>query len=97
MGFRFIRSERLPLTSAATTYDGATGEVSTGSDTIAAGAVRCMAWQKMGILLAVGKDVNGRIDQLPTKHYSTQVYMSMTFGGTRMEEEKVIEVICTID
>ena len=34
MGFRFIRTERLPVTASATTYNAATGEVGTGSDTI---------------------------------------------------------------
>jgi len=101
MGFKFIRTERLPVTTAVTYYNPLTGAVNaplTGAFTATApvGARRCVAWQKLGILLAVGKDVEGKISELPEKHYAKQVYACMTFGSVRMEEEKVVEVI-TLD
>ncbi len=54
----------------------------------------CFAWAEDGIKLAVGKDVMSRIDERSDKSYSTQVYYCATFGSTRMEEDKVVSIIC---
>ena len=54
----------------------------------------CFAWAQDGIKLAVGKDVESRIDERADKSYSTQVYYCASFGSTRMEEEKVVQIIC---
>lgn len=95
MGFKFIRSERLPVTAAdITTGVDETGAVTGGSDTIAAGARRCIAWAEDGMVFATGVDLLVRIDELPTKRYSTQVYAAHQIGSVRMEEEKVVEVLC---
>lgn len=94
MGFKFIRLELLAATTATTTYNEVTGEVGTGTSTIPVGARRCFAWAKEGILLATAKGVNARVDELPNKNYSKQVYSSMSMGATRMEEVQVVEVIC---
>ncbi len=96
MGFKFIRLERLNQTAAAiTNFDAATGEIGSGSDTIVSGSRRCFAMAGSGLLLALGADVKGRIDELPQKHYSKQVYASMSMGATRLEESKIVEIICT--
>ncbi len=55
--------------------------------------VRCIAWAKNSLALAIGEDVNGRISERDDKNYSTQVYMSMDIGATRMDETGVVEVI----
>ena len=55
----------------------------------------CIAYAQDGIALAVGKDVNARIDERSDKSYATQVYYCMSIGATRMEEAKVVEVQCT--
>jgi hypothetical protein len=47
-----------------------------------------------GILLSMAKDVTVRIDPRPDKSYATQVYACMSLGATRMEEEKVVEILC---
>lgn len=95
MGFKFIRLERLNTTAAAiTNFDAATGQIGSGADTIASGSRRCFAMAGSGLLLALGADVKGRIDELPQKHYSKQVYASMSMGATRLEESKVVEIIC---
>ena len=52
----------------------------------------CIAYAQDGIALAVGKDVTARIDERSDKSYATQVYYCATFGATRMEEEKVVEI-----
>tara|TARA_R110002020_G_scaffold71209_2_gene184182 strand:- start:2523 stop:3386 length:864 start_codon:yes stop_codon:yes gene_type:complete len=54
----------------------------------------CFAWAGDGIKMAVGKDVTSRIDERSDKSYSTQVYYCATFGATRMEESKVVSVLC---
>ena len=55
----------------------------------------CYAFAQDGIKLAIGKDVMAKIDELPTKSYSTQVYYCSTFGATRMQEDKVVEIACS--
>lgn len=54
----------------------------------------CFAWAQDGLKLAVGKDVTARIDERADKSYSTQVYYAATFGATRMEEAKVVQIDC---
>ena len=54
----------------------------------------CIAFAQDGIALAVGKDVQARIDERADKSYATQVYYCMSIGATRMEEEKVVEIKC---
>jgi len=94
MGFKFIRTERLPVTTAATTYNINNGSVGAGTGTAASGARRAFAFQKEGLILAMAQDMVTKIEQLPQKHYATQVYASMGLGATRLEEEKVVEIIC---
>lgn len=55
---------------------------------------RCLAWCQSGLLLAVGQDIVTDIGPRRDKRNSTQVYVSASFGATRMEEEKVVEIIC---
>lgn len=95
LGFKFIRLERLLATANAANYSTTTGIVS-GSGTavtLAAGIKSCFAWAKSGLLLSTGMDISGQIDVLPTMSYATQVYASGSFGSTRMEENRVVEVI----
>ena len=95
MGFKFIRLERLPETTAAINFNGTTGQVDPGgAQVIAAGARRVIACAGSGLLLALGSDVKGRIDELPQKHYAKQVYASMSMCATRLEESKIVEVLC---
>lgn len=55
---------------------------------------KCFAFAGDGIKLAMGKDVMSRIEERADKSFSTQVYYCSTFGATRMEEEKVVEISC---
>jgi hypothetical protein len=54
----------------------------------------CFAWAEDGVKLAVGKDVMAKIDERADKSYSTQVFYCATFGATRMEEAKVVSILC---
>ena len=55
---------------------------------------RVFAWAMDGIKLAVGKEPTARIDERADKSYATQIYYAQTIGATRMEEKKVVEVLC---
>ena len=54
----------------------------------------CIAFAQDGITLGIGKDVNARIDERADKSYATQVYYCMSIGATRMEEAKVLGIVC---
>jgi len=92
MGFKFIEINRLNVTSS-TTATAASGVV--GAGVALTGTNRAViAWAKDGLLLSVGEDYVSKISERPDKGYSTQVYGRMSIGATRMEEEKVVEIIC---
>ena len=54
----------------------------------------CLAWAEDGLLLAVGADLQTRVSERADKNYATQVFCSMQIGATRMEEKKVVQVLC---
>lgn len=56
---------------------------------------RCPAWAESGMALGVFGSIMGRIEERPDKSYSTQVYTCGTFGATRVEEKKVVEILCS--
>lgn len=96
MGFKFIRTERLPRSSSNVTYTVTDGTVGAGGGTITASkSRRCIAWAQQGVLFASANSMFASIDKLPNKHFLNQIYVSQQFGATRMEEEKVVEVICS--
>lgn len=99
MGFEFHRLQRLPTS-------GSGGFVATIGLTAPMGAVtlstgngnnlrRCFAWQQDGLLLALGQDMETKIDLMPNKNYSTQVFARMSVGAARMLEEKVVGILCS--
>ena len=55
---------------------------------------RIPAWAKSGMCLAMWNDIEVRISERADKNYSTQVFATATFGATRLEEDKVIEILC---
>lgn len=62
--------------------------------TSSGGYRQALAYPKSAGLLGVAENINVRIDELPTKRYSYQVYSTATFGATRMWEERVIQILC---
>jgi len=71
LGFNFITSNRLDLTSSKRL---------------------CLAFTSQAIKLALGQDLMTRIDERADKGYATQVYVCMSVGATRMEEEQVVTI-----
>jgi hypothetical protein len=94
MGFNFVSLERLPRSVSNVTYTISNGAFGAGTGTVTASKSRCgFAWAQDGLLMSTAEEIMTKIDVLPTKHYSTQVYARMNIGATRMEEVKVLEVI----
>lgn len=89
MGFKFIHTERIPATSG---YYGADGSYNAASGTAFSNYDTVLAWAKSGVHLSVARDVTAKVDELPTKSYAKQIYLSMGIGATRLEEEKVVAV-----
>jgi len=56
---------------------------------------RVIAWAKDQILVCIGAEPQGRITELPTKNFSTQVFYSLMLGATRMSGTGVVEIRCT--
>ena len=92
MGFEFHRTERLDLQVDALSANTTTGVVGSGSTVV--GQRRCIFWAQDGLLLATSADMQTEIERRSDKSYSTQVYVSMGIGATRMEEEKVVIGLC---
>ena len=56
---------------------------------------RIFAWAKSGLHTGMWNDISGRISERDDKGYANQVYVSGTFGSTRTEEGKVVEILCS--
>lgn len=57
-------------------------------------ARRCIAYARSGMHLGLWNDITTRISERADKSYSNQVYVKATFGATRVEEGKVVEILC---
>lgn len=56
------------------------------------GATNCYAFAQDAIVLAVSKEPTVRITERDDKNYSTQVYVEMSLGATRVEGPAVVEI-----
>jgi hypothetical protein len=54
----------------------------------------CYAWQKYASILAIQKDIEGRMDERIDKNMAWQVYLRMCMGSTRLEEARIVQVAC---
>lgn len=98
MGFNFISIERLLTTAGRTLAASATtGVVGAGASIAGANFKSCIAWAQDGLILGTGMEVKGRMDERPDLSYAKQIYTEMSIGATRMDEVKVIEVVCKED
>lgn len=95
LGFKFIHIERLPVAnSAGIAFDANTGLYSASGAASQGGTeVSNFAFVGDGLLLGKNQEAFGRVTERDDMSFSNQVYVSMDFGGVRMEEVKVVEVI----
>lgn len=56
---------------------------------------RIPAWARSGMHLGIWNDINSSIDKRPDKSNAQQVLSKGTFGATRTEEGKVVEILCS--
>jgi len=82
MGFNFIHTERIP---GGLSYN---GSINTG------GLYYVPCWAKSGVALGMWNDVQAAVDKRPDKRNSWQVYVTGTFGGTRLEEKRFVQINC---
>jgi len=61
---------------------------------VAASIRQCAFYHKTGMVLGKWIDLLTSIDILPGKHFSAQIYAGQSYGATRLEEEKVVEIDC---
>jgi hypothetical protein len=54
-----------------------------------------LAWAEPAMKLGWSQEIMTRVDELPTKHYSTQAWAFAQFGATRVLDEGVVEIECT--
>ena len=59
-----------------------------------AGARLVYCWHRWAIQLAIQKEPSARADQRADKNYAWQVFMSMSIGASRLEEERIMEIAC---
>lgn len=59
------------------------------------GNARVPFWRKSGMGCGVLKDISGQMSVRADKRFSLYVYADMSLGGTRLEEPKVVEVVCS--
>lgn len=93
MGFTFIRSERNLNRSGALSFNETTGAVGSGSGD-ADLYDQIPAWASDGIVLSIGADMMTRMSERADKSHSLQVFAQMGIGATRLEEEKVVQILC---
>jgi len=51
-------------------------------------------WVPSGMGLGVFDSIEARVSERPDKSYTKQVYTCGTFGATRLEEKKIVEIQC---
>lgn len=94
MGFKFVRSERLPITDAVVNYESDTGQVLVGAaNNLAAEARRCISWIEDGMISAIGEELFVDVGIRRDKRLSKQVYLCQSVGSVRLDEDKVVEIL----
>ncbi len=61
---------------------------------VASDVASCVAYTKSALVAGVTSGFTAKVEQLPQKNYSWQVWASLDMGATRMQEEGVVEVFC---
>lgn len=93
LGFEFIRTEQLDTQGSTLSFNQTTGAVGSGSGD-ANGYRKVLCWAQDGILLATGQNPFAKVDLRADKSYMQQVYVEMSVGAVRMEEVKVVSILC---
>ena len=84
MGFDFVMTNLTNTETGVLLTDGTT----------TANVDDVIACTKEGILLAINKETQAKINERPDKNYATQIFFGMYAGATRMDEQRVVEIQC---
>jgi len=60
----------------------------------ASAQTRVPAWRKSAMGLGINKDISARMAERADKRFSMYVYLDMSIGATRLEESKLVEIVC---
>jgi len=60
----------------------------------ASGQWRVPAWRKSGMGLGINRDIETQSAPRPDKRFAQYVYCDESIGGARLEEAKVVEIVC---
>jgi len=63
------------------------------TELVAEDTAQALAYHKSAMRLAVGADIKTKIDQRPDVSYAWQVFLSATHGASRIEEEKIVQIL----
>lgn len=55
---------------------------------------QCFAYAEGGLELGIGADIQAEITKRADKRFAWYVYFCMSIGATRLEEKKVVQVLC---
>jgi hypothetical protein len=55
---------------------------------------RVPAWRKTGMGLGINRDIESQSAPRPDKRFAQYVYCDESIGGARLEEPKVVEIVC---
>lgn len=59
-----------------------------------AGVRKAFAWVQSGMGLGIGADITSRITERADKRFSMYAYFQMSIGASRLEEAKVVRILC---
>jgi len=62
---------------------------------IASNVESVLCFHRAGMGLCVWEDIVARVEERPDKRFSTYVYFRMTMGASRLEEKRVLKILCT--
>ena len=95
MGINFIVSERIP---GAAGFNTAINPAITSADSdgsyVAGSRWMVPVFARSGMAMGVWNDITTSIDRRPDKRNSYQVYVTGTFGATRLEEKRCVIINC---
>lgn len=97
MGFKFLTTNLIQLgnQTGADKFNTTTGLYDANGTLAGATARRCFAVVGGGPILGIDEEIKTEMGPRADKNYNNQIYVEMSLGAMRMEDEKVIQVYCS--
>jgi len=95
MGFEFVFSNQIPyVNTAGTAYQLNWNASDLPVDVDSTDVVGCFAWVKSAVRQATNPDLSTDIERRGDKRFNWYAYSCLRSGAVRMEDEKVIPILC---